>query len=76
MQFLIEYDRDDGKIVSIRHYSDSDRSRAEVDRLKLELELRRLGKEHEVVVLEANSEAALRKTHRRYFEDLAELVRG
>jgi len=30
--------------------------------------------EREVVLLEAVDQAALRRTHRRYFEDLAELV--
>jgi hypothetical protein len=45
-------------------------------RLELELELNRLGKEREVVLLEAASEQALRLTHRRYFEDLSELVKA
>jgi len=76
MLFLIEYDRSKGKIVSIEEYPNDNRSLAETDRLQLELHLRRTGREHEVVLLEAASEQALRRTHRRYFEDLAELVSG
>jgi hypothetical protein len=40
----------------------------------LELELNRIGTVHEVVILEAATEEALRRTHRRYFENLSELV--
>jgi hypothetical protein len=40
----------------------------------MELELNRLGIEREVVLLEADTEEALRRTHRRYFEGLAELL--
>jgi len=75
MLFLIEYDRTEGKIVSFRSYQDSERGFAEDARLELELELNRIGKEREVVLLEAISETALRKTHRRYFEKLSELVK-
>jgi len=74
MIFLIEYDRNRGEIVTFRTFDDSARQKAEVARLELELELNRLGTEREVVILEAASEEALRRTHRRYFENLAELV--
>jgi len=74
MIFLIEYDRDRGRLVTIKTFEESERNSADNSRLELELELNRLGKEHEVVVLEASTESALRRTHRRYFEDLAELV--
>ena len=74
MIFLIEYDRSQGRIVTFRTFDDSARQEAEDSRLQLELELNRLGTEREVVLLEANTEEALRRTHRRYFEDLAELV--
>jgi hypothetical protein len=40
----------------------------------MELDLNRRGVEREVVLLEAENEEALRRTHRRYFEDLAQLV--
>ena len=74
MLFLIEYDRSSGRIVSFRSFNDLEGEVAEDSRLQLELELNRLGTEREVVLLEAASEEALRRTHRRYFETLAELA--
>lgn len=74
MLFLIEYDRARGQIITFETFDDSERQYAEDSRLKMELDLNRRGKEHEVVLLEADTEEALRRTHRRYFEDLAELV--
>ncbi len=74
MIFLIEYDRRQGRIVTFKTFADSARQEAEDSRLQLELELNRHGTEREVVLLEAASEKALRRTHRRYFEDLAELA--
>ena len=74
MIFLIEYDRTRGEIVTFKTFNDSERRNAEDARLEMELELNRLGTEHEVVILEAATEEALRRTHRRYFENLSELV--
>lgn len=74
MIFLIEYDRNRGEIVTFNTFDDSERQNAENARLELELELNRLSTEREVVLLEAATEEALRRTHRRYFENLAELV--
>jgi hypothetical protein len=74
--FLIEYDRNRGRIVKLEVFDDSDRRNAEDSRLEMELALNRLGIEHEVVLLEAATEEALRRTHRRYFEDLDELVKS
>lgn len=74
MIFLIEHDRGEGRLVRIERFSDSDRKRAEESRLNLELELNRKGIEKEVVLLEAASEEAVRRTHRRYFESLTELT--
>lgn len=71
MLFLIEYDRQRGRLVSFGHFDDSQRQIAEDARLELELALNRSGIDHEVVLLEASTEAALRESHRRYFEDLA-----
>jgi hypothetical protein len=76
MLFLIEYDRPRGTVAKITVYQDSERGLAEKARLDLELELHSQGIEKEVVLLEAPSEAALRVTHRRYFEDLEELARS
>lgn len=74
MLFLIEYDRIRGKIVSIQRFTDSERRTAESTRLTLELEINRRQTAHEVVLLEAVDETALRRTHRRYFESLRELA--
>lgn len=74
MLFLIEYDRPRGEVVSFRAFDDAQREEAADTRLELELALNRLGIEREVVLLEAASEAALRRTHRRYFETLEELA--
>lgn len=76
MLFLIEYDRLRGEVVAISRFLDSDRTVAENKRLELELDLNRKDEDHEVVVLEAVDEAALRRTHRRYFENLSELVKA
>lgn len=74
MIFLIEYDRESGRLVAIKSFSDSDREKAEELRLQLELDLNVKGIESEVVLLEAADEDALRRTHRRYFENLFELT--
>lgn len=75
MFFLIEYDRKRGQIVTFQKFDNSDRQNAQDSRLEMELDLNRRGIEHEVVILDAASEEAVRRTHRRYFEDLAELVK-
>lgn len=74
MIFLIEYDRDRGRIVTIKSFRDSERKRSEESRLQLELDLNLKGIDNEVVLLEAATEKALRRTHRRYFENLTELT--
>lgn len=74
MIFLIQYDRHAGRMVSIESFSDSERSKAQDSLLNLELQLNQNGTGIEVVLLEAESEDALRITHRRYFEDLSELL--
>lgn len=61
-------------MVTFESFEDTERQKAEDTRLELEMNLYRRGVEHEVVILEAASEAALRLTHRRYFEDLAQLA--
>jgi len=76
MLFLIEYDRNQGRIVTLRSFLDSDKETAEESRLDLELNLNLRGVENEVVLLDAATEDALRRTHRRYFEELAELATG
>ena len=74
MIFVIEYDRTAGRSVRIVRFDDTSRKHAEDIRLARELDLNRLGVAHEVVLLEAVNEAALRRTHARYFEDLDEMI--
>ncbi len=71
--FLIEYDKARGELIWKRVFPDSERAQAQNLRLERELELSAAGVPHEVVLLEAVSEEALRHTHRRYFENLAEI---
>lgn len=73
MIFLIEYDRRQGRLVSLIRFDESNRRSAEHARLDVELRLNEFGIKHEVVLLEAATEDALRQTHRRYFETLSEL---
>lgn len=74
MIFLIEYDRPAGQLIIFKEFKDSQRSEAEQSRLETELELNRKGVDHEVVLLEARNEDALRRTHRRYFENATEIA--
>ncbi|HUI43564.1 MAG TPA: hypothetical protein VL523_16505 [Terriglobia bacterium] len=74
MLFLIEYDRPTGTLMQFRKFDESERQAAQDARLKLELALNDGGFEHEVVILDAPNEEALRRTHGRYFKTLAELV--
>lgn len=74
MFFLIEYDRPSGTLVQFRKFDDLEQQPALDARLQLELRLNREGIQHEVVLLEALNEEALRHTHSRYFQTLAELV--
>lgn len=67
MIFLIEYDRRKGALVNLQRFSDAERLRAQTARLHTELRLNGEKIDHEVVILEAPSEEALRKTHQRYF---------
>lgn len=71
MFFLMEYDRPKGKIINITTFND--RAKAENERLLIELELHKLHIGREVVLLEAASEDALRRTHRRYFENASQI---
>ena len=74
MIFLIEYNRSEGSIVTFQSFDDSQRRKAENVRLEMELDLSRKGVGYEVVLLEAENENALRRTHRRYFEDLRQIL--
>jgi hypothetical protein len=74
MIFLLEYDRKKGKLVSFKTFENCEREEAQDARLDLELRLFRFGIEREVVILEAESEELIRRTHARYFYTLRELI--
>ena len=76
MIFLIQYNRRAGQIVSFKIFDDTERSAAENVRLEIELDQNRRGIEEEIVLLEAASEEAVRRTHRRYFEDPGQIVQS
>jgi len=76
MIFLLEYERSKGNLISLREFSDDARHLADTARLELELRLFRQGIEREVVLLDAPSLEALKRTHARYFEDLQQIVRS
>jgi hypothetical protein len=69
--FLVVYDRSLGRLLSLDEYDEEGRADALRRRAQLEME-RREQAEVEVVVLAAESLAALKKTHSRYFETLTE----
>ena len=75
MIFLIEYDRGEGVIKSFRSFCDSEMPKAREAQFELELKLKRAGTDREVVLLQAENESTIRRTHRRYFEDLASLLK-
>ena len=74
MLFLIEYKRSEGRIVNLKTFDDTERSAAERSRFQIELELNQKQIDHEVVLLDAADEQALRRTHRRYFEDVVQIA--
>lgn len=74
MIFLIEYNRREGRLVTYKVFEDRARDEAARLRLDIELSLNRRAVDHEVVLLEAASEDALRRTHRRYFESPTEIA--
>ncbi len=74
MIFLIEYNRPSGRLVTFQGFQDSERLRAQNAQLDLELDLNRRRVNHEVVLLEAASEDAIRRTHGRYFKTIRQIL--
>ena len=74
MIYLIQYDRSTGNLVRLQEFPSARKKTAEEARLCVELELLGTRISQEVVLLEATSEEELRKTHRRYFERLEQLL--
>lgn len=74
MIFLIEYDRLSGKLIELRSFVASDAAAANSARVALELDRMNAQIEREIVILDAESEEQLRRTHRRYFEPIGTLA--
>jgi len=74
MIFLIVYNRQKGRTVTLERFKNSERIKAENKRLKIELKLNRKKGDDEVVLLEARNENVLKHTHQRYFSTLDKMV--
>jgi hypothetical protein len=72
--FLLEFDRSKGKLVALKRFPAGQRQRALDARLAMQKKVLEEGKNCDVVLLEADSEAALRETHASFFLTRAQLV--
>jgi hypothetical protein len=72
--YLVQYDRSLGQLIRLDAFPSGSKDRAEETRLSVELDLLSKKVSHEVVLLEVKNEDELRKTHRRYFERLDQLM--
>ena len=71
--FLLVYDQRDQRILELKEFGEDDRDIAM--RAREEREEAELGNQHiEVVLFGAASEAALRRTHARYFQTVSEIA--
>ncbi|MCS7100075.1 MAG: hypothetical protein NZL99_00100 [Burkholderiaceae bacterium] len=69
MIFLIEYQRSQGRQLRFERFEDAQREHAQRRRFELE-SAHRGDDDYEVVLLEAENEEGLRRTHARYFGQL------
>ena len=76
MIYLIQYDRSQGQLLSLEAFSAAGKQLAAEARLRMETLNLALNQAYEVVLIEAKNEDELRKTHRRYFETLDQLING
>jgi hypothetical protein len=74
MRVLIEYDRPSGSLIQIQTFAAEDSATANETRLALELDRLHTTSKREIVILDAESEAVLRRTHGRYFETIKALA--
>jgi hypothetical protein len=74
MIFLIDYERKTGLLRQFKRFQDDQRAQAQRERLDIELSLDGLRELREVVLLEADQEETVRRTHRRYFETTRQIV--
>jgi hypothetical protein len=72
--FLIEYDAAKGQTVNLFEFKDEERSKAQEQRLSMELDLLHGKVKHEVVTLEARSKESLAHSHARYFKSSKEMT--
>ena len=74
MIFLIEYERRTRRTLLFKTFDDTERHKAQNERLQIELDRNSRGLllKREVVLLESRNEQTLRRTHERYFENLPE----
>ncbi len=73
MIFLIVYSRTAGKLLKFSAFAEDEIVRAQRKRLKAELNASK-DSDVEAVLLRAESESALRKSHSRYFESANSLL--
>lgn len=69
MIFLLEYDRAQGKLLSLQAFGDNSKAQE----MRFNMEIQTGSYNVEIVILEADSEEDLKKTHGRYFIQLAKL---
>jgi len=74
MIFLIDYERKTGLLRQFKCFQDGQRAQAQRERLDIELSLNGSLESREVVLLEADREETVRRSHRRYFETTREIV--
>jgi hypothetical protein len=72
--FMLTYDRSSATLMTLEVITAGRESEAFQRRLAAEVGAFRDGMDVEVVILEADSEESLRRTHARYFEDLGDLL--
>ena len=72
MIYLLQFDAQHNHLDSLQEFADL--KKAEKARLEIELALHRKNISREVVILEAENQAALRKTHSRYFDSPEEVL--
>jgi hypothetical protein len=68
------YDRRTARVASLEEVQIDDMPNALERRLELELDAARRGDASEIVILEAQSEEVLRRSHARYFDDVRALL--
>lgn len=74
MNFLLDYDRTQGRLISLEEYSGGAIEEARAQCLRIEPALVERGEMREAVTLQAHTLDDHKRTHRRYFARLEELA--